>query len=463
MNRRIFGIETEYGISCAPVHGGDAVLDAEEAAQRLFADLLARVKSTNTFLPNGARLYLDVGAHPEYATAECDQLADLLANERAGDVLFAQMAEQANKCLEEEGIPGRIHLFKNNLDSQGNSFGCHENYLIHRNRDFRTKITALIPFFVTRQILVGAGFVNRQAEGGARFEISPRAEQMWDAVSSASTRSRPIINTRDEPHGDPDRFRRMHVIVGDSNMCQATLALKVGMVHAVLSVLEVHPEILPDYSLADSPAAIRAVSADLTGKALVELTTGEWVSALEIQQNIYSAVRDEYAAQGWIEQLDPLMAYVFDLWRRALDALETGDCSGVTAEIDWIAKRALIEKYCSHSGIALDDPRIARLELAWHDITDQGLRVRLEAGGALKSLIAQSAVSNALKTPPQTTRAKLRGDFIAQAQLARRSYMADWSNVRLLAEQGARNVVLSDPFISSDSRVNELIQAVHEG
>lgn len=460
MNRRIFGIETEYGITCAPLGEGDALLGAEQSAQYLFADVLAQVKSANTFLSNGARLYLDVGAHPEYASAECDQLPDLLANERAGDILFARMAAQANKRLENEGIAGRIHLFKNNLDSQGNSFGCHENYLIHRNKDFRSKITTLIPFFVTRQILVGAGFINRQAEGGARFEISPRAEQMWDAVSSASTQSRPIINTRDEPHGDPDRFRRMHVIVGDSNMCQATLALKVGMAHAVLSVLEVNPEVFGQYSLANPPVAIRAVSADLTGQALVELTNGEWVSALDIQRSIYEAVISEYDAQGWLEQLDPIMEYVYDLWNRALTALETGDFSAVASEIDWIAKRALIEKYCSRSALALDDPRVARLELAWHDITDQGLRAKLEAGGMLKVLVSDAAVSRALVKPPQTTRAKLRGAFIEAAQSAKCDYMADWSNLRLVSEQRSINVALADPFAAKDSRVDELIQEV---
>ena len=460
MNRRIFGVETEYGISCASLEGADAPFDAERSAQYLFADMLEQEKSTNMFLPNGARLYLDVGAHPEYASAECDQLADLLANERAGDILFARMAQQANKRLESEGIAGRIHLFKNNLDSQGNSFGCHENYLIHRHKDFRSKITTLIPFFVTRQILVGAGFINRQAQGGAKFQISPRAEQMWDAVSSASTQARPIINTRDEPHGDPDRFRRMHVIVGDSNMCQATLALKIGMVHAVLSVLEVNPEVFGQYSLANPPAAIRAVSADLTGRALVELANGQWMSALDIQRSIYEAVIREYSAQGWLKQLDPLMEYVCDLWNRALTALETGDFSYVVSEIDWIAKRALIEKYCSRSAIGLDDPRAARLELAWHDITDQGLRAKLEAGGMLKVLVSDAAVSRALVKPPQTTRAKLRGAFIEAARSAKRDYMADWSNLRLVSEQGSMNVALADPFAAKDSRVDELIQAV---
>ena len=465
MPRRVYGIETEYGITCAPVSEGEPPLDAEQAAQRLFACTLAQEKSTNVFLPNGARLYLDVGAHPEYASAECDQLADLLSNERAGDEIFAQMAGEANSGLESEGVPGRIHLFKNNLDSEGNSFGCHENYLIHRQRDFRNRIKAMVPFFVTRQILVGAGFISRPedsdgGDGGARFEISPRAGQMWDAVSSASTRSRPMINTRDEPHGDPDKYRRMHVIVGDSNMSQSTLALKVGMTHALLSVMEANPIPLPDFELADPPQAIRATSADLSTQALLERANGSTVTALEIQREIHDYVADFYVQAGWMDSLSAIDRYVFELWERALTAFERGEPQSLATEIDWVAKQRLISAYQERSGIAIGDLRLARLELAWHDVTTAGLRAKLEATGGLRILADPSAVTDAMSKPPQTTRAKLRGDFIAAARSTHRDYMADWMNLRLINGDASKNVLLRDPFAAADQRVDELMEAV---
>ena len=175
--RRVMGIETEYGITCASMNGGTPPLDPEESAQRLFRPVIAQSRSTNTFLGNGARLYLDVGSHPEYATAECDSVDDLLANDRAGELLFADLAAQANTSLESEGLAGRIHLFKNNLDAEGNSFGCHENYLVRRRPDYRSRISSMVPYFVTRQICTGAGHLARGDDGSVRYEFSQRARQ----------------------------------------------------------------------------------------------------------------------------------------------------------------------------------------------------------------------------------------------------------------------------------------------
>ena len=170
--RRVMGIETEFGLTCASTQGGLPPLDPEEAAQLLFQPVIEMGRSTNTFLSNGARLYLDVGSHPEYATAECDSVEDLLANDRAGDLLFADLAVRANEQLVTKGIPGQIHLFRNNLDAQGNSFGCHENYLVRRRPDFRARISTMLPYFVTRQIIVGAG--HRRRRGAGLREHRPR-------------------------------------------------------------------------------------------------------------------------------------------------------------------------------------------------------------------------------------------------------------------------------------------------
>ena len=458
MKRRIFGIETEYGITCASLTGSLPPLDAEQAAAELFASMLAHVKSTNAYIENGARTYLDVGAHPEYATAECDNLEDLIANERAGDAIFARMALEANERLRAKGIPGQIHLFKNNLDSQGNSFGSHENYLIHRSRDYRRSIETLVPFFVTRQLLVGAGYLHRNSEE-TRFEISPRAWQMWDAVSSASTRARPMINTRDEPHGDPDRFRRMHVIVGDSTMSQTATALRVGMTCAVLDVLEDGGD-LPDLTLRDPVVAIRETSKDLTGGALLELEDGRWMTALEVQQAFYEAVMDHYAREGWGDSLLPIESKVFEYWKQILEGFVSGNRESLSTIVDWVAKLALIEAYQARSGASLSDPRVARLDLAWHDVTQSGLRTRLETSGALETLVSEDAIEQAMQVAPQTTRARLRGEFIRQARAHRRDFMADWMNLRLLADSGSQSVLLSDPFASSDPRVDELLMTI---
>lgn len=455
MNRRVIGLETEYGLTCAASDGGTPPMDAEEAAQYLFHDVVAHTRSTNTFLPNGARLYLDIGAHPEYASAECDQLTDLLANDRAGDLIFAQMARHATERIQAQGIGGELHLFKNNVDSAGNSYGCHENYLVRRRRDFRERIESLVPFFVTRQILVGAGHLRRTSDSVV-YEISQRAEHMWDAVSSASTRSRPMINTRDEPHGDAELYRRMHVIVGDSTMSEPTTLLKVGSTEALLNVIEDGGR-LPRFELAEPMAAIRAVSQDTSGRAKVELADGGSVSALDIQEAIYDYVNSYYAKTGWDANLDPVRSYMFDLWARTLQALRSGDHGAVSTEIDWIAKRALLERYCERLSVGFDDPRIARLDLAWHDVTDAGLRAKLEVTGGLRVVLDPALSAQAMGIPPQTTRAKLRGDFVAVAQDARRDYMADWSNLRIMTEAGSRTVTLKDPFASVDERVDELI------
>jgi proteasome accessory factor A len=177
---------------------------------------------------NGSRLYLDVGSHPEYATAECDDIRELVIQDRAGERILEGLLVDAERRLREEGIAGDIYLFKNNTDSAGNSYGCHENYLVGRVGEFGRLADALLPFLISRQIVVGAGKVL-QTPRGATYCVSQRAEHIWEGISSATTRSRPIINTRDEPHADAERFRRLHVIVGDSNMSETTTMLKVGL------------------------------------------------------------------------------------------------------------------------------------------------------------------------------------------------------------------------------------------
>ena len=451
------GLETEFGLMCASGSGGEPPLDVEAAAAELFRPILAAGGSTNSFLPNGARLYLDVGAHPEYATAECRSVADLVANDRAGERLCASMAAQADSRLASKGVGGRIHLFKNNLDAAGNSFGCHENYLVRRRTDYRTRIAATLPYFVTRQIVAGAGYIRRAKDGPAAYCFSQRADQMWDAISSASTRSRPMINTRDEPHGDPELYRRMHVIVGDSNMCEATTALKVAATQAVLAMLE-DGGILPRMELADPVMAIRDTSADLAGRARLELADGGWITPIEVQERTREAVLRHFDARGYTAELDASTSYLLDLWGRAVESVKSGDPSAVATEIDWAAKLSLFSRYMERAGATLDDPRLARLDLAYHDITAAGLRPSMEETGMLRTFASSEAVQAAMTTPPSDTRAKLRGDFVEKARRRRLDYAVDWTNLRLLEAEGTRSVVLKDPFASVDERVDRLME-----
>jgi proteasome accessory factor A len=270
VRRRIFGIENEYGVTCT--FEGQRRLSPDEVARYLFRRVVSWGRSSNVFLENGARLYLDVGSHPEYATPECDSPRQVIVHDKAGERIVEQLVLAAEQRLAEEGINGRISLFKNNTDSAGNSYGCHENYLVARVGEFQRLAEALIPFLVTRQVFAGAGKVL-QTPRGAVFSLAQRAEHIWEGVSSATTRSRPIINTRDEPHADAERFRRLHVIVGDSNMSEYTSWLKVATCDLVLRMLE-ERAVMRDLSLDNPIRAIREISHDITGTRRIRLASG---------------------------------------------------------------------------------------------------------------------------------------------------------------------------------------------
>jgi proteasome accessory factor A len=261
---------------------GQRRLSPDEVARYLFRRVVSWGRSSNVFLENGSRLYLDVGSHPEYATPECDSPLQVTTHDRAGERIVEALVRSAEERLAEEGIDGRISLFKNNTDSAGNSYGCHENYLVARVGEFQRLAEALIPFLVTRQVFAGAGKVL-QTPRGTIFALSQRAEHIWEGVSSATTRSRPIINTRDEPHADAERFRRLHVIVGDSNMSEYTTWLKVATCDLVLRMLE-QQTVLREMSLDNPIRSIRDISHDLTGTRRLRLANGRELSALEIQQ-----------------------------------------------------------------------------------------------------------------------------------------------------------------------------------
>ena len=453
MDRRIFGLETEYGVTCAVDSGRG--LSADEVARYLFRKVVAWGRSSNVFLRNGSRLYLDVGSHPEYATAECDDVPQLIAHDRGGERILEGLVVDAQQRLEHEGIPGTIHLFKNNTDSAGNSFGCHENYLVRRQGDFGRLADVLVPFLITRQVLTGAGKVLPTPRG-AIYCLSQRADHIWESVSSATTRSRPIINTRDEPHADAERYRRLHVIVGDSSMSETTTLLKVGATDLVLRMLEAGAPIR-DLSLENPMRAIRDISHDFTGSASVQLANGRSASAVAIQEEFLAVVT---AFVNSNVELTPTIKQVLELWERGLRAVRTQDLSLVDRELDWVIKLRLIERYRAKHDLPLDHPRVARLDLAYHDISRaEGLYNLLAARGLVERVVGDLDVFEATALPPQTTRAKLRGDFVRRAQQARRDYTVDWVHLKL-NDQAQRTVLCKDPFRSVDERVDRLLDSM---
>jgi proteasome accessory factor A len=452
--RRIFGLETEYGITCA-APAGQQGLSADEVARYLFRKVVAWGRSSNVFLRNGSRLYLDVGSHPEYATAECDDIRQLITYDRGGERILEGLVADAQQRLEVEGIPGSIHLFKNNTDSAGNSYGCHENYLVRRQGDFTRLADILVPFLITRQVLTGAGKIL-PTPGGATFCLSQRADHIWESVSSATTRSRPIINTRDEPHADAELYRRLHVIVGDSTMAEPTAMLKVGATDMVLRMIEAGVP-MRDMALENPMRAIREISHDMTGKAPVTLASGRTVTAIDLQQEYLVRVRDFVEASGEISETD---RKVFDLWERGLLALQSGDLASVERELDWVIKHRLIRRYQEKHSLELTDPRIARLDLAYHDISrTEGLYNLLAARGLVERVTSDVEVLESTAVPPQTTRARLRGEFVRKAQEAKRDYTVDWVHLKL-NDQAQRTVLCKDPFQSVDERVDRLIESM---
>ena len=451
--RRIFGLETEFGLHFRT--DADRKVTSEEVAGALFHSVVAWGRSSNVFLTNGSRLYIDVGAHPEYATAECDSLDDLIALDKAGERIVGALVADGERRLAAAGLPGQIHLYKNNADSAGNSYGCHENYLVRRRSDFTAFAAALLPFLVTRQILTGSGCVTGSG-ASARYCFSPRADHMWEAMSSATTRSRPMINTRDEPHAHADLYRRLHVIVGDSSMAEPTVLLKVGATDLILRLLEARVS-MPPLALAREMQAIRDISHDMSGATPVELADGRRLTAVQIQEQYLDLVRSHL---GGVIERDPTTDRVVDLWARGIDAVRSGDPSGVWTELDWAIKGRLIERFRARTGAALDDPRIARLELAYHDVAPgRGLGASLVADGLMDTVVTEDRIARAIDDPPETTRARLRGAFVRAGLAAHRDFTADWVRLKVVGDEG-RTILLKDPFRSEDARVDHLIASI---
>jgi len=344
-------------------------------------------------LGNGGRL--NPGTHLAYATPECDSLAELIAHDKAGERILEDLVAAAARRRREEGIAGDISLAKNGA---GNAYGCRESYLVSRRGEFGRLADMLIPFLVTRQVICGAGQV-RPTPRGAVYCVSRQAE----GISPA--RSRPIINTRDEPNAAGRGFRRLHVMVSDPNMSETTTVLKVGATDVVLRMIEAGT-VLPDLTLDNAIRTLSEVSRDMTGRSRARLANGRELSALDIQREYLAR------AQGFTDRngADAVTGRVLRLWERAVEAIGTGNLGAVAREIDWVTKYQLIERYRARHALPLSAPQVAELDLAYHDVhRGRGLYYQLQRRGAVDRVVRDLDIFEAKTVPPTRGRYRQAG------------------------------------------------------
>lgn len=407
-------------------------------------------RQLNKILPNAGRLYVD-GAHPEYSTPECSNPREIVAYERAGDQVVAECLANLNASVGED----EFLIYRNNSDGKGNSFGYHENYLISRKIPFEHIAQVLMPFFVSRPIFCGAGKVG--AENGTAptsYQISQRADFLECLYNLNTMVNRPIINTRDEPHTRQPHFRRLHVIVGDSNMCEVSTFLKVGTTAIIIDMLENHGA-LPRIELADPINAIKQVSRDLTIKSSLALCNGQHTTALAIQQAFLHAAHDFYTTRD----LSPMTKEVLIRWESVLETLDR-DPAKLDREIDWVAKRSLIESYMDRKHCSWQDPRITMMDLQYHDIRpSKGLYFTLERAGKIERLTHTEEIQHARKTAPTQTRAFFRGACLQH--FPQQVYGMSWTSVLLeAADSTIKRIPLMDPYRGTQSLTQELFQDI---
>ncbi|MFC0674279.1 depupylase/deamidase Dop [Brachybacterium hainanense] len=427
-------IDLDVPLAAAEVApGGD---DAE------VLDWALRRSLGNAVLRNGARWYVD-HAHPEYSSAEVMTAREGVLVDRAGEVIAQRTMEILAAA---EGVP-EVALYKNNTDGKGASYGTHENYLLDRSVPFEHVVRALIPFFASRAILVGAGRVGigtRGQEDG--FQISSRADFFEAEVGLETTLNRPIVNTRDEPHADASRFRRLHVIIGDANLLETPTYLKLGMTSLVLAALELEHaqerQILPRIPLADPVGAVHAISHDLDLRVALPLVDGGSITALEIQRAYHRAVG------AVLDVADPESRDVHAQWGELLDLLEH-DPAAAADRIEWVAKLQLLEGFRARHGLGWGDPKLRMIDLQFSDLRPaRSLYAKLRGSGRVRTLVTEQEAREAAVTPPESTRAHLRGRLIREHPGHVTS--AGWDVITLAGEAGAGLTLrCADPRIGS--------------
>ena len=476
---KVMGIETEYGISGPGMGDFNPVLSSSLLINS-YAGTLRRIRwdyeqesplrdargfepvqerqpveedlgLANVILPNGARYYVD-HAHPEYSTPECASPRGLVVHDKAGERILERSLEAVRTLLP----PGqRLAIYKNNTDGKGNSYGCHENYLVDRQTPFSRIVHDLTPFLVTRQIFTGAGKVgsesSRDEARHVHYQLSQRTDFFEAEVGLETTLKRPIINTRDEPHADPEKYRRLHVIVGDANMCEVATFLKVGTTALVLKMAE--DEFLPELSLEAPVGALHEVSWDVSCRRTVRLRDGRRVRALEVQWEYLDL------AKKFVKEVEPTAenGEVLQWWEAILSGIEEDPLS-LHRELDWVAKYRMLEAYRARDNLDWRNPRLAMIDLQYHDVRrDRGLYYRLVNGGKVERLVSDAEVDLAIGEPPEDTRAYFRGRCISR--FPQSIAAASWDS--LIFDIGAtalQRVPTREPLRGTREHVEELLE-----
>jgi len=480
---KVCGMETEYGIMSPgpeqnPIAASSVLVNAYAAdiEQKIGWDFedetpgndargfaregsLAPMVEThlaNTVLTNGARFYVD-HAHPEYSTPECLTPLECLIYDKAGEEVLRRAMEAAARRMPEQPAPV-VH--KNNSDGKGNSYGCHENYMMDRAVPFAKVTEGVVPHFVSRTIFIGSGKVGVETPAldaaTVPYQISQRAEFFEEVVGLETTLKRPIVNTRDEPHADPKRFRRLHVIVGDANMSEIAILLKVGTTAIVLAMVEDNAMPVRDLTLSDPVRALHQVSADLTLRRPLSLSDGSTATALDMQWEIFGAAR-KYAEESGLGALgdgDPgeVGGLILDHWESVLTGLES-DPAALSDTLDWVAKQQVLLAYQERHNCTWSDPRVAALALQYHDLRP-GRSIYDRLG--LRRLITPAQVANAVSEPPEGTRAWFRGKCLARWPDA--VVTANWDSLVFdVGTDPLRRVPMMDPLKGTAEHTRALL------
>ncbi|MBI3609282.1 MAG: proteasome accessory factor PafA2 [Nitrospirae bacterium] len=403
----------------------------------------------NKVLANGGRLYVD-GAHPEYSTPECTNSRDVVIYEKAGDRILGQCCEHAGRIKAQDPLV----VYRNNTDGKGNSYGYHENYLVDRSVPFEMLMRALTPFFVTRQIYAGSGKVGAENRmPPLPFQISQRADFFETLVDLNTMVKRPIINTRDEPHADASKYRRLHVIVGDANMAECSTYLKVGSTAIVLTMIE-EKWPLPEVELEDPVRAIKEVSRDVGLKSAIRLSNGRGYTAVEIQRLYLEAAYRFFEEH----EADPVTRDVLKKWNEVLNRLQE-DPMQLSREIDWVIKLELIRSYMEKKQCGWGDARLAMMDLQYHDLRpEKGLYAALEKGHYVDRITTDREITHAEQNPPTDTRAYFRGTCLKK--FPKEVYATSWSSILFDVGNGTiKKVPLMEPLRGTESLTRSLLES----
>jgi len=479
---KVCGIETEYGVTLRGAADPNPVLassvlingyvehhkvgwDFEDESPGRDARGFAREGSmppeiethlVNTVLTNGARYYVD-HAHPEYSTPECSNALELVCADKAGERILARSMLAARRLVE----PGQeIVVYKNNSDGKGNSYGTHENYLVDRALPFAVLVRNLLPWFVSRQVFTGLGKVGSENGAGAvDYQISQRADFFEEEVGLETTLKRPIVNTRDEPHADPQLYRRLHVIAGDANLCEVSTFLKVGTTAIVLAMIE-DGFIAKDLSIIGPVAAMRTVSHDPTCRATVELLDGGRITAVDLQWE-FLRLAQKYADEIGLEACGgaDVGGQVLTRWEAVLGDLER-DPMLLDGQLDWVTKLALLRAYIDRDGLEWSDPKLSLLDLQYSDVRpDRSLYEKLVRAGKIERLVTEAEVHEAMTVPPSTTRAYFRGGCLARWPDS--VVAANWDSVILdVGSDPLRRIPMMEPLRGTKAHVEPLFEQV---